>query len=434
MSASPGDSLVQLCLDLQSGRRTALDVVDDYLDRIEVMDSRIEAWVYVARGEVREEARKLDQEFASRGCRGPLHGIPFGVKDIFDTAGMPTEWGTPLQRGRVPSQDAVLIAQLREAGAIVLGKTHTTAFAYFDPGPTRNPHNTAFSPGGSSSGSAAAVAAGMVPFAIGSQTMGSVLRPASFCGIVGLKPTFDRLPLGGVMPFAKSLDHAGFFTKTIEDMRHLWSACSAEADQQSLRPADRFVSVPWPIEEGLEPEMQEAFGALLEHLREAGLRIKEEPLPETFRGLLRAARSINNYEGARTNRERYERHGAAIGAKLAALVEDGLAMTEETYREALATVAQARADFETSTAEGSLWLVPAAPGAAPEGIASTGDPRCNAPFTAMGVPALSLPFARTDERLPLGCQIVAHTGREDLLLAAAGRCESLIKSFGDWCQ
>ncbi|MDA1313863.1 MAG: amidase [Acidobacteria bacterium] len=428
MADSQRDSLAQLCLDLQAGRRTAADAVDGYLDRIAAIDPRIEAWAYVAQDEARQEARELDREFASRGCRGPLHGVPFGVKDIFDTAGMPTEWGTPTQRGRVPREDAALVAQLRRAGAIVLGKTHTTAFAYFDPGPTRNPHNTDFSPGGSSSGSAAAVAAGMAPFAIGSQTMGSVLRPASFCGIAGMKPTFDSLPLGGVMEFAKSLDHAGFFTKSIEDMRHLWSAYSGKDIASTARPPS-WIHVPWPIEDGLEPEMEEAFGALIERLRVGGLPIEERPLPATFRGLLRAARTINNYEGARANRERYEQHGVAIGLKLAALVEDGLTINEQTYRGALETVARARAEFEASTADGSVWFVPAAPGTAPAGIASTGDPRCNAPFTSLGVPALSVPFARTGQGLPLGCQIVASAGREDLLLAAGRRCEDLLEGF-----
>jgi Asp-tRNA(Asn)/Glu-tRNA(Gln) amidotransferase A subunit family amidase len=417
-----------LCLELQAGRRTAGDAVEGCLERIAAIDPGIEAWAYVARDEARQEARRLDREFASGGCRGPLHGVPFGVKDIFDTAGMPTEWGTPTQRGRLPREDAALIAQLRKAGAIVLGKTHTTAFAYFDPGPTRNPHNTGFSPGGSSSGSAAAVAAGMAPFAIGSQTMGSVLRPASFCGIAGMKPTFNSLPLGGVMEFAKSLDHAGFFTKTVADMQHLWSAYAGK-DIVAAAPPRRWIHVPWPIEEGLEPEMDEDFGALIERLRAGGLAIEERPLPATFRGLLRAARTINNYEGARANRERYEKHGAAIGVKLAALVEDGLAINEQTYHEARETIAGAREEFAASTADDSVWFVPAAPGPAPAGIASTGDPRCNAPFTALGVPALSVPFAQTAQGLPLGCQIVAAAGREDLLLAAGRECEDLLEGI-----
>lgn len=420
------ESLSNLGLRLKAGDLAAADLVDDCLDRIESEDKRIEAWAYVARDEARREARKLDQEFSRQGRRGPLHGIPFGVKDIFDTAAMPTEWGSPLHKGRVPAEDARLVRQLRAAGAIVLGKTHTTAYAYFDPGPTRNPHNTAHTPGGSSSGSAAAVAAGMAPFAIGSQTMGSVLRPASFCGVAGFKPTMGRLPLGGVMAFAKSLDHAGFFTRTAADMALLWSAIGGDTRDETGGGPPRFINVPWPIEDGLEPEMERGFGVLLERLRTAGVLIEQRPLAESFRGLLRAARTINNYEGARENRERYWEHAEAIGTKLAALVEDGLALPDEVYRQALDTVAAARNVFEESTRDGALWLVPAAPGPPPPGLASTGDPRCNAPFTAMGVPALSLPFGRTANGLPLGCQIVGPRDREDLVLAAASRCEAFL--------
>lgn len=427
MPVSTQASLSALCLQLQAGELSAIDLVDACLDRIDAIDKHLKAWSYVARDEACAQADELDRDFAHRGRRGPLHGIPFGVKDIFDTAAMPTEWGSPQHRGRVPAEDSELVRQLREAGAIVLGKTHTTAYAYFDPAPTRNPHNLAYTPGGSSSGSAAAVAAGMVPFALGSQTMGSVLRPASFCGIVGFKPSFGRLPLGGVMRFAKSLDHAGLFTRTVADMRHLWTAISADAKSASYSKPPRFITVPWPIEEGLEPEMEEAFGELLEFLRTADVEIDKRPLPESFQGLLRAARAINNYEGARENRRRYEEHGAAIGAKLAALVEDGLAMPDATYRQALETVAAARDTFEASVSDGALWLVPSAPGQAPKGIETTGDPRCNAPFTAMGVPALSLPFKRTADGLPLGCQIVGPNGGENLVLAAAKRCEMLLR-------
>ena len=426
MPVSNEESLSHLSLRLRTGDLAATDLIDACLDRIEAEDKHIEAWAYVARDEARREAGKLDHEFARQGPRGPLHGIPFGVKDIFDTSAMPTEWGSPLHKGRVPVEDAALVRQLRAAGAVVLGKTHTTAYAYFDPGPTRNPHNTAHTPGGSSSGSAAAVAAGMVPFAIGSQTMGSVLRPASFCGVVGFKPTFDRLPLGGVMKFAKSLDHAGFFTRTAADMGLLWSAIDCETGEETSGTPLRFINVPWPIEDGLEPEMESGFGALLERLLETVAQIEQRPLAESFRGLLRAARTINNYEGARENQERYAEHDTAIGAKLAALVMDGLALPDEVYRQALVTVAAARSEFEESARDGALWLVPAAPGPAPEGLASTGDPRCNAPFTAMGLPALSLPFGGTANGMPLGCQIVGPREREDLVLAAARRCEAYL--------
>lgn len=426
MPVSTEESLSNLCVRLKAGDLAANDLIDACVDRIEAEDKHIEAWAYVARDEARREAEKLDHEFARQGPRGPLHGIPFGVKDIFDTAAMPTEWGSPLHKGRVPAEDAALVRQLRAAGAIVLGKTHTTAYAYFDPGPTRNPHNSAHTPGGSSSGSAAAVAAGMVPFAIGSQTMGSVLRPASFCGVVGFKPTFDRLPLGGVMAFAKSLDHAGFFTRTVADMGLLWSSIGGDTWDETRGKPLRFINVPWPIEGRLEPEMEKGFGVLLERLRAAGVQIEQRPLAESFSGLLRAARTINNYEGARENHERYLEHAAAIGAKLATLVEDGITLPDAVYRQALDTVAAARNEFEESARDGALWLVPAAPGPAPEGLASTGDPLCNAPFTAMGVPALSLPFGRTANGLPLGCQIVGPRDREDLVLAAASRCEAYL--------
>ena len=359
MPVSNEESLSHLSLRLRTGDLAATDLIDACLDRIEAEDKHIEAWAYVARDEARREAGKLDHEFARQGPRGPLHGIPFGVKDIFDTSAMPTEWGSPLHKGRVPVEDAALVRQLRAAGAVVLGKTHTTAYAYFDPGPTRNPHNTAHTPGGSSSGSAAAVAAGMVPFAIGSQTMGSVLRPASFCGVVGFKPTFDRLPLGGVMKFAKSLDHAGFFTRTAADMGLLWSAIDCETGEETSGTPLRFINVPWPIEDGLEPEMESGFGALLERLLETVAQIEQRPLAESFRGLLRAARTINNYEGARENQERYAEHDTAIGAKLAALVMDGLACpTRSTGRRWLRSLQLVASLRNQQGTERSGWSLP----------------------------------------------------------------------------
>ena len=209
-------------------------------------------------------------------------------------------------------------------------------------------------------------------------------------------------------------------------MRHLWNAMGNRAPADSSATPPRFINVPWPIEGGLEPEMEDGFRELLDRLRTTGIEIEQQPLPDTFEALLRAARTINNYEGARENRDRYEKHGAAIGAKLAELVEDGLAMSEDTYRQAQEVVTTARSVFETSVEDGALWLVPSAPGQAPEGLDTTGDPRCNAPFTAMGMPALSLPFKRTAKGLPLGCQIVGATDAEDSVLAAAQHMETAL--------
>jgi len=316
---------------------------------------------------------------------------------------------------------------LRRAGAIVLGKTHTTAFAYYDPGPTRNPHNLAHTPGGSSSGSAAAVAAGMIPFALGSQTQGSVLRPASFCGIVGLKPTFGRLPLQGVLPFAASLDHAGLFTRTVEDMIFLWKALGNDVAERL--PQTRLAFVPWPPDGGLEAEMSEAMNECRERLRAGGAKVTEVILPQSFIALSQATRTVMKYEGARFHAERFREHGERIGAALAALVQEGLSIPEEDYRRALQVMESCRREMTGLSSEHTIWLTPAALGAAPEGLASTGDPRCNLPFTALGVPALTLPFARSKKGLPLGLQLTAPAGRDDLLLAAALACESMFGSL-----
>ena len=268
-SAASLPPLHELSRQIRAGETTPEDIVERCLGRIQKREEDLHAWVYLAEAGARHRARALTEELKATGPRGPLHGIPFAVKDIFDTAGMPTEWGTAIHAGRTPDHDSALVAQLTEAGAIVLGKTVTTAFAYFDAGPTRNPHNLAHTPGGSSSGSAAAVADGMVPFAIGSQTMGSVLRPASFCGIAGFKPTFGRLALARVMPFAPSLDHAGFFTRTAVEMSFLWESLGNE-----VRPADdgarTLTVVRWPIGAPLEDEMADAFAALTDRLEGAG--------------------------------------------------------------------------------------------------------------------------------------------------------------------
>jgi Asp-tRNA(Asn)/Glu-tRNA(Gln) amidotransferase A subunit family amidase len=395
------------------------------LTRIEQREEQLKAWAYVARAEAEQAAAEADRESASGKRRGPLHGIPFGVKDIFDTAGMPTGWGSPLYAGRVSDSDAALVARLKQAGAIVLGKTHTTGFAYFDPAPTRNPHHPDHTPGGSSSGSAAAVADGMVPFALGSQTLGSVLRPASFCGVVGLKPTFGALPLGGVLPFAPTLDHAGLFTRTVGDMAWLWAALAPESAPAA---AGRRLAWPrWPIEGQLEPEMSSGLDHALARLTEAGFLIDEISLPESFQRLPSAILTVFRFEGAQTHKDRFAQYGVRIGEKLAAVVEEGLRIDRSSYEQALDALALARRDYQQLTEKHPVWVTPSALGPAPKGLGSTGDPRANAPFTALGVPAISLPFAQTAAGLPMGLQLAAARGREHALLATALECE---KSLG----
>jgi len=339
---------------------------------------------------------------------GPLCGIPFGVKDIYETRGLATEFGSPIYAGRKGQSDAALVAQLRESGAILMGKTQTTAFASFDPAPTRNPHNLRHTPGGSSSGSAAAVAAGMVPFALGSQTQGSVLRPASFCGVVGFKPTYGLLSLEGVLPFAQSLDTAGLFTQTADDMRLLWNRMGFRADAPATAPA----AAPGTLD--VDPEMESAFRATIDRLNAAGFRIRTIEFPEGWLDLLAASRLVNQYEGARTHEAVWRQHGTRLGARLAQLIGDGLQLSGTQYLGALLTIAEMKQKMDRLFREYPVILTPAAPGPAPP-LESTGDPRMNAPWTALGTPAISVPMAHPGS-LPLGLQLTARPGDDARLL------------------
>ena len=417
-------SLVELSRRIRDGEVTPVDVVEGCLARVAEREDAVSAWSYLAADEARVRAQTLTEELTSGSPRGALHGIPFGVKDIFDTAAMPTEWGTPVHRGRVPSSDAKIVSDLASMGAIVLGKTHTTAYAYFDPAPTRNPHNPAHTPGGSSSGSAAAVADGMVPCALGSQTMGSVLRPASFCGVCGLKPTFGGLPTEGVMPFSPTLDHPGLFTRTVSDMVFLWQ--SLKGVSAASEPPTRLGVPRWPIEASLEPEMERGFGQCLEKLREGGYSVRPISLPESFAKLPKTIQVVMRFEAARIHGEDLRTHGSEVGAKLAELLEDGLTIEESEYNSARGDLDQARAEFAALSQECPIWATPSAMGPAPQGLESTGDPRCNAPFTALGVPSVSLPFGKASNGLPLGLQLSAPAGGENLLLAAAQGCEDAL--------
>jgi Asp-tRNA(Asn)/Glu-tRNA(Gln) amidotransferase A subunit family amidase len=345
---------------------------------------------------------------------GPLDGVPFAAKDIFDTRDLPTEYGSPLCAGRRPVRDAALVRRLREMGAVLMGKTHTTAFAYFDPAPTRNPRNTGHTPGGSSSGSAAAVAAGMVAFALGSQTQGSVLRPASFCGVAGFKPTHGLLDLTGVMPFAPTLDTAGLFTATAAQMLELWR-CMGLANKGS--PNARMVAFPLP--DGLHPRMKAAFARTC---RSLGWKTVASPMPMS--PLLTAVRTINDYEGARTLRRRLS---DLQGTKLGELIQRGLRLTKRDYNDALSLLQEARNAMNNFYGKSRVAAWPAALGPAPRTLTSTGDPAMNAPFTGLGVPAISIPLP-VKAGLPLGLQLTAGPGQDSLLLRTAVRVEAALRS------
>ena len=345
---------------------------------------------------------------------GPLNGIPFGVKDIFETRGLATEYGSHLYKGRKGDCDASLVTRLRELGAILFGKTQTTAFAYFDPSPARNPHNPAHTPGGSSSGSAAAVAAGVVPFALGSQTMGSIVRPASFCGVVGFKPPFGALPTDGMAPFAPSLDTAGLLGANVQICTDVWVALGFKSEAHgSLR-----FAVPENLP-AVSEEMQIAFDDAIGRIRRA-YEVDRVSLPVPYDELLSAARLVNDYEGARSQYDRWRQHGDGIGVKLADLVQRGLKIPETAYRDSLELLKSTNV-FKEAT----VLLTPSALGAAPEGLASTGDPIMNAVWTALGVPVIGLPMPHQG-RLPLGLQMIAPHDHVGMLLSAASHVERLL--------
>ena len=409
---------------LAAGETTPRELLETSLKAIREREADVQAWAHLAD----DRARVLTEKLRDSVAKSDLHGVPFAVKDIYDSADMPTEWGTSVQKGRVPTSDCALVAKLMELGAVLVGKTHTTAFAYYDAAPTRNPHNFAHTPGGSSSGSAAAVACGMVPLALGSQTQGSVLRPASFCGVVGFKPSFGKLPLAGVMPFAPTLDHAGLFTSTVADLQVVWQALGYASEAE---PCDTITTIEWPPPSSPAAEVEAAMLACLEsslaRLAQSGFRIQHVPRPPFFDDLPKALRTVMYFEGARAHGAMFEEHGADVGDKLATLLVEGLRISEENYQVAIASIGDARAAFAAWSADHAIIATPAAMGPAPRGLDSTGDPRSNAPFTALGVPAISIPMGSSPDGLPLGLQLVAASGADSHLLATARAIERMLQ-------
>jgi len=390
---------------LESGSRTAGQLLSLCLDTIAAREAEVRAWVTVEPRPGRDG--------------GPLRGIPFGAKDIIETRGLATEYGSPLYAGRKGERDAHIVSLLESAGAVLLGKTQTTAFASFDPAPTRNPRLPGHTPGGSSAGSAAAVAARMVPFAVGTQTLGSVLRPASYCGVCGFKPSYGLIPMDGVMPFAPSLDTLGFFTETAADMACLWRRMGGSEGHTGKDACALF-----PM--AAEGTMTSAIGDAAERLRANGVMVDEVAPPAGWDRLGAAARTINDYEGARSHAGRYREFGERIGTRLAELVRRGQRIPDQEYAAARAHVEEMRNALAAVLREYSAILSPAATGPAPAGFDSTGDPANNAPWTALGGPAISVPLRV--RAAPLGLQIAAAPGCDDALVAFAARAERLLIS------
>ena len=385
-----------------NARKQALEQA---LERIRRMDGSIHAWV-----QVRPQPQAAD---------GPLAGIPYGAKDIIETLNLATEYGSPIYKGRLGSEDAAIVRQLRSLGAILVGKTQTAAFAHKTPPPTRNPRNLAHTPGGSSSGSAAAVAAGMVPFALGTQTGGSVLRPASFCGVTGFKPSYGLFSLEGVLRYARSLDTLGFFTHTPEDMMLLWDALGQVRGQAE----EAAFGVVEPAQE-VEPPMAAAFKNAITRLRGRGVEVKPVAITAMLDKLAAESLVVQSYEGARTHEQRYREYGSRL-QDVARLVEEGLQVADQRYRQALAFIAESKERMVEIYKTTPVILVHAATGPAPKGLASTGDSRMNRAWTALGTPAITVPMSVRNE-LPLGIQLTGAPGQDSRVLHGAVRIAGIL--------
>ncbi|PYN83385.1 MAG: amidase [Candidatus Rokuibacteriota bacterium] len=419
---------------IRDGAVTSVEVVEACLARVREVDGQVQAWTFLDPDYALAQARATDEYRLSGQPIGALHGVPVGLKDIIDTADMPTENGSVLHAGRTPSRDASVVSLLRAAGAVVMGKTVTTEFATRTPGKTRNPHNSGHTPGGSSSGSAAAVAAEMVPLALGSQTTGSTIRPASFCGVYGLKPTHGLIPRHGMFQLSRSLDHVGLFARSVEDIALLLEelAVHDERDPDS-RPRARvpyravaaeeppltpmFAFVKTSLWERVDADAREAFEELVAHL---GDRVEEVELVTPAEEVLEWQRAIGGAEIAINLRREWETGRDKLSAALRARIEHGHEVRALDYLEALGRVPELNASLtELFEQRYDAILTPAAFGTAPKGLESTGDPAFCALWTLCGMPALSIPLMQGANGLPLGAQLVGARHRDARLLRTA---------------
>jgi len=411
---------------LSRGTLSCTALAQSLLDRIDATDANVQAWTWLDRDSALASARELDARRASGG-RSMLEGVPIGVKDIIATAGMPTQMGSPIYADAIPAQDAECVARLLRAGGMVLGKTVTTEFAFTQPGKTRNPWHAAYTPGGSSSGSAAAVALGQVPAAIGTQTNGSVIRPAAYCGVVGFKPGKDLLPFAGVYRFSPTIDTLGVFARTVADCALLAAVLAGEnaiappAEASERAPVLAFVpEFPWVA---TRSEQRDALNTAADALRAAGARISALALPTTCRDAPMQHRRITLYEAARELGALQDLERGRMSGKLNAALDEGRTISDAAYADALVRRAEIVAALTDRLAGFDAVLTPPAPGPAPEDLTQTGDPACCTLWSLAGFPALTLPIALAPNGLPLGMQLAAPALRDKSLLAAGAWCE-----------
>jgi Asp-tRNA(Asn)/Glu-tRNA(Gln) amidotransferase A subunit family amidase len=423
-------SLTVAAAALAEQRFSARALADAELACIDATDSQIDAWATLDRAHVRSEADRCDLANAS----GLLAGIGIGVKDIIATRALPTGMGSPIVAEHSTTADAACVTRLMAAGGYVFGKTVTTEFAFMHPGKTRNPWNVAHTPGGSSSGSAAAVAAGHVCGAIGTQTNGSVIRPAAYCGIVGFKPTYGAIPFDGVNVFSETLDTVGTFTRTTADAARLAAVLADNgripAGLAVLDRAPRFAYLPTFPWTKIDRDAAAALSEAIARLHSRGADVSAIALPSEWHSANLIHRTIALYEAARNLGALQRRDRPRLSAALNAALDDGHTIGERAYREAINARTRAIDALAHWLGPFDAIITPPAPAAAPRGIASTGDPSCCTLFSLVGFPAITLPIGRNDGGLPLAMQLATASGNDGQLLSVAAWCEERLPFVG----
>ena len=414
---------------IRSGRLKPSILLESLLGRIDELEGKVKAWQWLDRERAIELARAADAAAAPWKAAHPLHGVPVGVKDNFYTAGIPTGMGSDLYADYVPGETAEVVRRLESAGALMLGKTVTTEAAFMTPAATRNPWNHAHTPGGSSSGSAAAVAAGFVPAAIGTQTNGSVIRPAAFCGIVGYKPSQGMLSARGIMPFSPSLDQPGVFARSVADAALLaWGLTerrrSIPPDAPMLKGAPRLAAVRSPVWYRAQIEQRAQFESDIARLRKAGAMVDIIEIPGEFDRAHKVHRTIMLFEAARVSSKVRAQYRSSFSDVLNEALDEGEAIADADYRDALKLRTQLQQRLAAFLDRGySAIITPPAPGEAPASLDVTGDPSFCSIWTLMGTPAIVIPTGKGPKGLPLGLQLVGAAEEENYLLATAAWCE-----------
>jgi Asp-tRNA(Asn)/Glu-tRNA(Gln) amidotransferase A subunit family amidase len=434
-------SLIDAAADIREGRITSAELIGDCLKRVEEVEPAVQAWAFLDRDHAVRQAQAADEHRRHGRATGALHGVPIGIKDIFDTGDMPTELGSPFWAGRTPRADAAVVARLRAAGAVIMGKTVTTEYGFMQPGKTANPNDPRRTPGGSSSGSAAAVAAHMVPGALGAQTNGSVIRPAAFCGVVGFKPTHGLIPRNGSLMLTRTLDHVGVFARSVEDAALLAEVLAGhDAEDPDTRPRarapfaavaasepplpPRFAFVRTAAWKHIEPVMSEAFDELVVALGEQAITVE---LGSSFENTLELHRTVMDVEMAHYLHRDYERAGTQLSAVLRAAIERGRTVPAVAYMRAVAAIATLNTALGELFNEYDALITPAAPGPAPIGLEATGNPAFCSTWSYLGTPAVTLPLMATGEGMPLGVQLIGKRDGDARLLRTA---HWLVKTLG----